>query len=76
MNDLLETEFVTLADVLELHIEMINSIGGSHGVKEMNALESAIAQPQMTFGGEDFYPTLAEKATALGFSLIKNQVLV
>ena len=26
----------------------------------------------MTFGGEDFYPTIAEKATALAFSLIQN----
>ena len=34
------------------------------------ALESALAQPRMTFGGEDLYPTLVEKAAALGHSLI------
>jgi death-on-curing protein len=26
----------------------------------------------MTFGGEDLYPELADKAAALGFSLIQN----
>lgn len=72
MNEPFEVEFLTLDDVLELHIEMINRIGGSHGVKEQSGLESALAQPQMTFGGDDFYPTLAEKAAALAFSLIQN----
>ena len=51
---------------------MISAIGGSYGVKEQGGLESALAQPQMTFGGEDFYPTVAEKAAALAFSLIQN----
>ena len=36
------------------------------------ALESALTQPQMTFGGEDLYPTLVDKAAALGYALIKN----
>ncbi len=72
MREPLATEFVTLDDVLETHEEMINVIGGSHGVKDMGGLQSAVAQPQMTFGGEDFYPTLAEKAAALAFSLINN----
>ena len=35
-------------------------------------MESAVAQPLMTFGGQELYPTVAEKAAALGFSLIKN----
>jgi len=42
----------------------------------LNALESALAQPHMTFGGEDLYPTLIEKAAALSFSLIKNHPFV
>src|SRR5439155_24803806 len=37
-----------------------------------NALESAVAQPHMTFGGEELYPTVVEKASALGFSLVMN----
>ncbi len=72
MNELLEIEFLTLDDVLELHEEMIRVTGGKYGIKDSGLLDSALAQPQMTFGGEDFYPTLAEKAAALAFSLIQN----
>ncbi len=42
----------------------------------MGLLESAIAQPRMTFGGEDLYPSLLEKAAALGFSPIMNHPFV
>ena len=72
MNEPLETEFLTLDDVLELHEEMIKATGGNPGVRDAGLLASALSQPQMTFGGEDFYPTIAEKATALAFSLIQN----
>ena len=72
MRELLATEFVTLDDVLEAHTEVIRVTGGNPGVKDAGLLQSALAQPQMTFGGEDFYPTLAEKAAALAFSLINN----
>lgn len=50
--------------------------GGLPGVRDAGAVESAIAQPQMTFGGEDLYPTLAEKAAALAFSLVKNHAFL
>jgi death-on-curing protein len=39
---------------------------------QLPALESALAQPQMTFGGEDLYPTLVDNAAVLGYALIKN----
>ena len=42
------------------------------GVQNRGALESALAQPRMSFGGEELYPTLIEKASALGFMLIMN----
>jgi death-on-curing protein len=35
-------------------------------------LDSALAQAQATFGGQDLYPTLIEKAVALCFSLVQN----
>jgi death-on-curing protein len=45
-------------------------------LRDLGALESAIAQPRQTFGGEDLYPALAGKAAALGFSLIQNHPFV
>jgi death-on-curing protein len=46
--------------------------GGAEGLMQLPALESALAQPQMTFGGEELYPTLVDKAAVLGYALIKN----
>ena len=63
---------LTLNDVLELHRLALEQSGGLQGVLNLGALESAIAQPQMTFGGQELYPNLAEKAAALGFSLVCN----
>lgn len=67
---------LTLEQILELHDLLIRETGGSHGVRDMGAVESAVAQPQMGFGGKNLYPTLVEKAAALGFSLINNHAFV
>jgi len=62
--------YLTLNETLELHGHIIAQSGGALGVLNLGALESAIAQ--MTFGGADLYPTIYEKASALGFSIIQN----
>jgi death on curing protein len=68
--------YLSLPEVLELHRRVIEQSGGSLGIRDFGALESAIAQPRMAFGGEDLYPNLAGKASALGFSLIKNHPFI
>jgi death-on-curing protein len=50
--------------------------GGSLGLLDLGALESAVAQPRMVFADEELYPTLPEKTAALGFSLIQNHPFV
>ena len=67
---------LTLSEVLELHRRIIRYSGGSLGIRDLNAVESAIAQPRMTFDGEDLYPTIVAKAAALGFSLIQNHPFI
>jgi death-on-curing protein len=64
--------YLTLNEVLEVHRQVMAQSGGAEGFMHLPALESALAQPQMTFGGEDLYPTLVDKAAALGFALIQN----
>lgn len=59
-----------------LHNRVIEQTGGGLGVRDQGGLESAVAQPTMTFGGKDLYPTLLEKAAALGFSLAMNHPFV
>jgi death on curing protein len=68
--------YLTLAEVLDLHGQVIAQSGGLPGVRDLNVIDSAVAQPSMTFAGQDLYPTLADKAAALGFSLIQNHGFV
>lgn len=64
--------YVSLEEVLELHRLVLRQSGGLHGLRDLGGLESAVAQPQMTFGGKDLYPCLPTKAAALAFSLVRN----
>lgn len=43
--------YLTLKEILELHRRIIEQSGGLTGIREMGLLESALAQPLMTFGG-------------------------
>lgn len=68
--------YVTVSEVLEIYSRVMEQSGGLIGLRDVGALESAVAQPRMTFGGEELYPTLIEKASALGFSLIQNHPFI
>jgi death on curing protein len=68
--------YLTVEELLVLHSRLIGTSGGSLGVRDANALDSAVAQPLMTFGGIDLYETIARKAAALGHSLISNHPFV
>ncbi len=67
---------ILVADILALHQKSIIDFGGSPGIRDIGLLESAIARPFQTFGGEDLYPTIFEKAAALAESLIVNHPFV
>src|SRR5687768_10736716 len=64
--------YLTVEEIQAIHRRVINASGGTEGLRDPGALDAAAAQPQMTFGGEDLYSGLAEKAAALGFSLVQN----
>jgi death-on-curing protein len=68
--------YLSLNEALEIYRKIIRQSGGSFGIRDLHALESSLAQPRATFGGDDLYPTLSEKASALGFSLIQNHPFV
>ena len=67
---------ITLAELIELHRRIIQQSGGSDGIRDLGLAASALAQPQMSFGGTELYPTLAEKAAALCFSLVMNHPFI
>lgn len=63
---------LTKEQVLLLHSQLIQEFGGSDGLREEGLLESALASPFQSFGGEDLYPSIQAKAAQLGYGLIKN----
>ena len=68
--------YLSLAEVVDLHRRILLVTGGATGLRDLGALESAIAQPQATFNSVDLYPTLAEKAAALCFALVQGHPFV
>src|SRR5262245_16878190 len=68
--------YLALAEVVDLHRRLLEATGGAAGIRDLGARESALAQPKMTLAGSDLYPTLAEKAAALCFSLVGNHPLL
>ena len=64
--------YLTVGEVLEIYSRVMQQSGGLIGIRDLGAVESAVAQPRMRFGGAELYPTLVEKASGLGFSLIQN----
>ncbi|NJC96832.1 MAG: type II toxin-antitoxin system death-on-curing family toxin [Anaerolineales bacterium] len=68
--------YLTVGEILKLYSRVMEQSGGGVGNRDLGGLESAVAQPRMTFNGKELYPTIVEKASALGFSLIQNHPFV
>jgi death-on-curing protein len=68
--------FLSIEDVLELHKELIDRNGGSHGVRDEGLLESAIQQPEASFDGTYLHSDLAAMAAAYLFHLVENHPFV
>ena len=58
--------------ILHIHAQLIDTFGGSHGVRDHSLLESALAQPQMYFDGQPLYSGVVETAAAYAFHLCQN----
>jgi death on curing protein len=65
------TEYVTTADALFFHQQLIERYGGAPGVRDVGALESALHRPQT-----GYYDTLIHEAAALLESLVQNHPFV
>src|ERR1022692_4080673 len=65
------TDYLTVADVLAIHEDLIERYGGSQGVRDHGLLESAIYRPQT-----GYYANLIEEAAALWESLERNHAFI
>lgn len=68
--------FLTLEQLLELHVLVIQETGGSEGLRDLGRLESAIATQTQSVFGEELYPTPYEKAAAIIRGIIADHPFV
>lgn len=57
---------------MAIHHDQIERYGGSHGIRDLALLESAVQRPRSSFMGEDLYPDIFDKAAALIHSILLN----
>ncbi len=68
--------FVSQSIVLRIHARQIERLGGTPGVRDEGLLESALAQPQATFGGQFLHPTISEQAAAYLYHIAMNHPFI
>lgn len=68
-----EPVFLTLAEALEIHRFQVDKYGGTQGLRDLGLLESALAVPQASFGGELLHGSLFEMAAAYAYHIAENQ---
>lgn len=70
------TKYLTLEEVLCIHDMLIEKFGGSHGVRDLGLIESALARPSAGFGDYEAYPDIHLKSVVLAHSLLKNHPFI
>jgi death-on-curing protein len=65
------TDFLTVADVIEIHRRLIDDYGGIHGLRDRPLLEAAVMRPQT-----GYYRDTIEQAAALWESLTVNHAFI
>ncbi|HYE61010.1 MAG TPA: type II toxin-antitoxin system death-on-curing family toxin [Phycisphaerales bacterium] len=68
--------FLSVADVLQIQQDTIESEGGGRGVRDLGLLEAAVMQARQTFGDEYLHPDLAAMAAAYLFHIVMNHPFV
>ncbi|HWB21085.1 MAG TPA: type II toxin-antitoxin system death-on-curing family toxin [Phycisphaerales bacterium] len=68
--------FLTVDDVLRLHVIAIQDQGGDPTVRDLKLLESAVAQPAQVFEGQFLHADIPEMAAAYAFHICKNHPFI
>ena len=65
------------ADVVRIiHTDLLQRYGGQPGLRDAKALDSALAQPRMTFGGKYIHRTIFQKAAAYGYHICRSHPFI
>ena len=68
--------WITVEDVIRLHSQVIRTTGGLDGIRDRDALESAMSAPLQTFGGKELFPHTLGKIARLGYGLTRNHAFI
>lgn len=69
-------KYIDVNYIIKLHDKLIESTGGSNGLRDKKLLDSAIENSKATFDGIELYTTIEEKCTAICYSLVNNHPFV
>ena len=68
--------FLSVEEILELHERLVERFGGSHGLRDLGMLESAVAMPHAGFGDSYLHEDIFEMAAAYLFHVVMNHPFV
>jgi death on curing protein len=68
--------YLNIDHIKMLHKKMIDTTGGSHGIRDEGLLDSAIENAFATFDGSELYPSIFDKAAATCYSIISNHPFI
>ncbi len=69
-------KMLTKGQIISMHSMLIQQTGGSEGIRDEGALDSALAAPHQTFAGNSLYPSVKAKIARLCYGLIQNHPFV
>ena len=67
---------ISKEQIIELHKQLIEETGGSHGLRDEGLLDSAYNAPFQHFDNQELFPTIQQKSARLAFGLINNHPFV
>ena len=70
------TRYLSAQQVLSLHQGLTGLLSGDPGIRDLRALDAAVARPTLVFDGEDLYPSLPVKAAALLHAIVTTTPFV
>lgn len=63
---------LTVSEILRLHQKLLDATGGLSGTRDLGLLESAVYSANQTFGEEEAYPTVEQRAARLAYAITQN----
>jgi len=71
-----DIQFLTLAEILEIHRDQLELYGGEEGIRDLALLSSAIAIPRSTFDAEYLHHDLFQMSSAYIYHISQNNPFI